>query len=39
MIKYINENNNHYGNKRGKKLKIVANNENLPSANRKGSCC
>ena len=39
MIKDINENNNHYGNKRGKKLKIVANNENLPSANRKGSCC
>jgi small GTP-binding protein len=39
MKNNINENNNNYGNKRGKKLKIVANNENLPSANRKGSCC
>ena len=34
-----NENNYTYGNSRGKKLNIVANSENLPTANRNGSCC
>ena len=33
-----NENNYSYGNSRGKKL-IVSNTDNLPSANRSGSCC
>ena len=33
-----NENNYSYGNSRGKKL-IVSNTDNLPSANRNGSCC
>ena len=34
-----NENNVGFGNKRGKKLKIVTNTDNLPSANRNGACC
>jgi small GTP-binding protein len=35
----LGEQNNSYGNSRGKKLNIVANSDNLATANRKGSCC
>lgn len=35
----LGDQNNGYGHSRGKKLNIVANTDNLATANRKGSCC